>query len=75
MKCVICRHGETKPGHTTVTLERGDSTVVFKLVPAAVCDGCGEAYVDESTTASLLDAMNSAADQGVLVDVREYSHA
>lgn len=75
MKCVICSHGETEPSQTTVTLERGGATVVFKSVPASVCENCGEAYVDESTTATLLEAMNSAADQGVLVDVREYSHA
>ena len=27
MKCVICKHGETRPGTASITLER-DSTVI-----------------------------------------------
>ncbi len=27
MKCVICKHGETKPGLVTVTLERDECIV------------------------------------------------
>jgi YgiT-type zinc finger domain-containing protein len=42
MKCVICKHGETTPGSTTVTLEKASSTIVFKGVPALICDQCGE---------------------------------
>lgn len=38
MKCVICKHGETRPGKTTVTLERGGATIVVKGVPAWICD-------------------------------------
>lgn len=34
MKCVICKHGETQVGTTTVTLERGGLTLVVKAVPA-----------------------------------------
>ena len=32
MKGVICRQAETHPGQVTVTLPRGDSTIIFKLV-------------------------------------------
>ena len=45
MNCVICKHGETRPGKTTVTLERKATTVVIKNVPAQVCSNCGEEYV------------------------------
>lgn len=38
MKCVICKHGETKSGLVTVTLERDESIVVIKKVPASVCN-------------------------------------
>ncbi len=34
MKCMICKHGETKKETTTVTLEKASSTIVFKEVPA-----------------------------------------
>ena len=72
MKCTICKSGETAPGTATVTLERGTATVVFKAVPALVCQNCGEEYLDDRTTASLLLAAEAALAQGVQVDVRQY---
>ena len=72
MKCVICKHGDTAPATTTVTLERDGMTLVFKNVPAQVCQNCGEAYLDEATSAHLLATVNEAARAGVQVDVREY---
>lgn len=72
MKCVICKHGETHPATTTVTLERGGMTLVFKGVPAQVCQNCGEAYLDDATTAHLLAAADEAARAGVQVTVRDY---
>jgi len=53
-------------------LERGEATVVFRGVPAQVCENCGEEYVDDSTTAELLAAADAAARAGVRVDVRDY---
>ncbi|MCL5292760.1 MAG: type II toxin-antitoxin system MqsA family antitoxin [Actinobacteria bacterium] len=75
MKCVICREGETKPGKATVTLERDGMTLVVKGVPAEICENCGEEYVDEETTRSLLKMAEDAARSGVQVDVREYRAA
>ena len=75
MKCVACKHGETKPGATTVTLERDGMTLVFKHVPAEVCANCGEAYTDERTSRQLMELAKQAADSGVQVDVREFSPA
>jgi YgiT-type zinc finger domain-containing protein len=72
MKCVICKHGATAPGETTITLERGGTTVVIKRVPAQVCSNCGEEYVGEETTARLLRVADEAVREGVQVDVREY---
>ena len=46
MKCIICKHGETKTGTATVTLTRDQLTLVVKGVPAQVCDNCGEEYVE-----------------------------
>jgi YgiT-type zinc finger domain-containing protein len=72
MKCVICKQGETVPGQTTVTLERNGTTLVFKSVPASICENCGEEYIDEETTDRLLKQAESAAKNGVEVDVRKY---
>jgi YgiT-type zinc finger domain-containing protein len=72
MKCVICKHGETSDGVTTMTFALDDLTLVIRNVPARVCDICGEAYVDESTTRELLRTAEDAQRSGVLVEVREF---
>jgi len=56
MKCVICKQAETRPGTTTVALERDGKALVVRNVPALVCPNCGEAYADESTASRLLAA-------------------
>lgn len=75
MKCTICRHGETHSGETTVTLDRGRSVIVFRGVPAEVCVNCGEVYLDEATTSMLLRSAEEAIEDGVEVDVRQFSAA
>ena len=75
MKCVICKHGETRLGKTTVTLERDAFTMVVKAVPAQVCQNCGEAYVDEKTTKALLKTAEREAEAGSQVEVRAYATA
>jgi YgiT-type zinc finger domain-containing protein len=75
MKCVICRTGETKSGTVSVTLERDDTTIVMKSVPAEVCETCGEQYVDEKTTQQLLAEAERAARSGVQLEVRTYRAA
>ena len=72
MKCVVCKAGETRPGKTAVTLERGQMTLVFKGVPAEVCQNCGEAYVEAELSRRLLASAEEAARSGVQVDVREF---
>jgi len=73
VKCIICKHGETRPGKTTVTLERNGMTLVIRNVPAEMCENCGEAYVDEATARELLHGAEAAARAGVMVDIREYA--
>ena len=72
MKCPICKHGETKHGEATVTLERGGMAIVFRGVPGEVCDNCGEAFHDEAVTAALLRQAEQAAAAGVEVDIRRF---
>lgn len=75
MKCVICKHGQTRQGSATITLERAGITVVIKSVPAQVCQTCGEEFVDETTATHVLDTFEEAVRMGVVVDVRQYSAA
>jgi YgiT-type zinc finger domain-containing protein len=72
MRCAICEVGQTRPGHTAVTLERENTTLVFKAVPAEVCANCGEAHVAEELSRQILAAAQLAARPGVQVDVREF---
>lgn len=75
MKCVICQFGETEPGTTTVTLTRGEMTVVIRDVPAQICEICGEEYVDAATGKRLSQIAEKALSEGVQVDVRRYKVA
>lgn len=75
MKCFICKHRNTQDGKVTITLTRGEMTLVIKAVPAQVCANCGEEYVDEDITAGLLRPAEGAATAGVQVDVQKYTAA
>ncbi len=72
MKCLVCKRGETREGHTTVTLEREGAALIVRRVPAQVCANCGEAYVTADVTRRLLEAAREALRRGVQVDVREF---
>lgn len=72
MKCVICKHGQTRNQAVTVTFDRNEATVIVKSVPARVCENCGEQYLDQEVTARLLQQVEQAAGAGILVEVREY---
>ncbi|MFZ5592730.1 MAG: type II toxin-antitoxin system MqsA family antitoxin [Pseudomonadota bacterium] len=73
MKCVICRQGETQPGKVTVTLQRGDVTLVFKGVPADVCENCGEYYLSERVTEQLLARAEEAVRSGAEVEILRFA--
>ncbi|RKY09013.1 MAG: hypothetical protein DRP56_03285 [Planctomycetota bacterium] len=73
MKCVICKQGQTHDGLTTVTLERGCTTVVIKEVPAEVCENCGEYYLNEEVTEKVQRLAEQAFQQGVEIEVLRYA--
>ena len=64
MNCVVCKTGMMKTGYTTVVLTREKSTVIFKGVPALVCDDCGEYFLDEATTVDVYDRAELAFSSG-----------
>jgi YgiT-type zinc finger domain-containing protein len=43
-----------RPGKVTVTLQRGETTVIIKGVPAEVCENCGEYYLEENISEQVL---------------------
>ena len=72
MKCVICKNGETKPGHTTVTFDKEDSILVLKRVPAEICGTCGEDYLDQEVTGRVLNFSKQAQEEGVELKIMKY---
>jgi YgiT-type zinc finger domain-containing protein len=73
MRCVICKHGETKSGLVTVTLERDESIVVIKKVPAEVCSNCGEYYLNDQITEQVLERAEVAVNNGAEVEIIRYA--
>ena len=73
MKCVICRNGSTSEGLVTVVLERDKTILVFKQVPAQVCDNCGEEYISLSVNKSLLTQAEKEYSRGVSLELLNFA--
>lgn len=73
MKCAICKNGATEPGEITVVLEKNKSTLVFKDVPAEICENCGEEYVSSQTNNNLLKLAKDAVARGVDLEMLKYA--
>ena len=73
MNCLICKNGETNPGTTTVTLERDNTVVVIKDVPAQVCDNCGEYYLSEDVSTRIYTLAEEAVEREVELELLKYT--
>jgi YgiT-type zinc finger domain-containing protein len=73
MRCVICKHSETAPGKVAVTLQRGESIVVIKDVPAEVCSQCGEYYLDDEAARRVMSMGEEAVKHQVEVEILRYA--
>lgn len=75
-QCPVCPAGTLRKasdgGTTTLTMERDGATIVFKDVPADVCDVCGEAYIHEDVSAAVYEKAEEAVEEGVQFDVRRW---
>lgn len=73
MKCVICRTGETQSGKATVTLQRDDTVVVIKDVPAEVCQNCGEYYLDDQVAQQVYAQAEGAVQRHAEVEIVRFA--
>lgn len=73
MRCVICKEGETAPGVVTVTLQRRDTVVILRDVPAAVCGNCGEYYLDEAVAENVYRQGEEAVRRRAEVEIVRYA--
>lgn len=73
MDCAICRHGTLEDGSVTVVLERGEATLIFKDIPAKVCDNCGEEIVSAATNESFLRRAEEALKRGTTLEMLRFA--
>lgn len=73
MDCVLCKHGETHPGKTTVALQRGETTVIIKDVPADICENCGEYYLTDDITERVLAMAEEAVKRNAEVEILRFA--
>ncbi len=69
MECVICKHGTTKQGFVTFTLDSNNVIIVFKNVPALVCENCGDFYLTAEVTKLLLERANQTKSKGIEFEI------
>lgn len=73
MECVICKSGKMKAGKVTVTLQRKESIIVVKNVPAKVCENCGEYTLSEEVTRKLMGIAEQAVANNAEIEVLQYA--
>jgi YgiT-type zinc finger domain-containing protein len=75
MRCIVCKHGETEPGVTTLSVDRGGHVIVIRNVPADVCTTCGEEYLSAEVMKALDAEVEQVERAGVEVVVRRFQAA
>lgn len=73
MNCVVCKVGKTAAGPVTVTVQRGETTVILKQVPADVCENCGEYYLSSEVAGQVLEKAESAVASGAEVRILSFA--
>lgn len=73
MTCLFCKQGQTHPGRVSVVLQRDETVIIFKDVPADVCENCGEYYLSERITGELLERAEKAIQNGAEVEILRFA--
>ena len=73
MKCAICRNGNTEDGYATIVLEKDKTTLVFKHVPAKICDNCGEEYISAKVNKALLQQAREEMKRGITLGMLDFA--
>ncbi|MFC1835709.1 type II toxin-antitoxin system MqsA family antitoxin [Thermodesulfobacteriota bacterium] len=73
MKCVLCKNGQTETGRTTVTLQRGETIVIIKDVPAEICRNCREDYLSEPIADRVFELAEDAVKKNVEVEIIRFA--
>jgi len=66
--CPICG-GTFNLGTTTFTVDFGKGVFVVRHVPAEICNQCGEAWIDDDTSAKLEEMLENAKLRNAAIEV------
>jgi YgiT-type zinc finger domain-containing protein len=72
MICLICRQAEITDSRISFPLLRGEMILTVKHVPAYVCPGCGEGYLEEEITMKLLQGAEAVFHSGTIEKTCDY---
>lgn len=67
--CPVCKNGVLKKGTTTVTIERNNALIIFKEVPAMVCNNCAAYFLDEKMSIDLYKRADDAIRRGIQLEI------
>jgi hypothetical protein len=56
-----------------VTLQRGETTVILKGVPAEICENCSEYYLSDDLTGQVLERAEVAVKSGAEVEILRFA--
>ena len=73
MKCVMCKRGKLAPGKTIVKVQRGETLLIIKDVPADVCQDCGEAYLDSNVAKKIEQQVEEAVARHTEIEILRYA--
>ena len=65
--------GELAPGKTTVKVQRGETLVIIKDVPADVCQDCEEAYLDTTVSFNIEKQVEEAVARHAEIEILLYA--
>ena len=65
LRCTNCPEGTYEESETTETIERNETVVVVREIPAHVCDTCGDVLLGRAEIGRLHSIVDSAEELGV----------
>lgn len=73
--CTTCKNGVMRQGVTTVTFDKDNVIIVFRNVPAQVCDVCGDYTIEGSIAKTLLKTAKDERAKGHEISILDYKKA
>jgi len=73
--CTTCKNGTMRLGSTSVTFDKDNVVIVFRNVPAKVCDVCGDYIIEGSIAKALLKTAKEERQKGHEISILNYNKA